>query len=138
MYHYLPVTCKNIVLINVQNCNFSDIWSKVLNNISNKKTKYHVLRGNGHLFVRALETGTQTNIWRAFLYRFAASANQFDIYRQCTYIVLILYCQKVQQLSYCRKRAETIVVLIVCECPHWSLRFSCYRFFSSPFNMKCI
>jgi ribose 5-phosphate isomerase RpiB len=77
MYHYLPVTCKNIVLINVQNCNYSDIWSNVLNNISNNKTKYHVLRGKGHLFVRALETGRQAKLWRAFLSRFAASANQF-------------------------------------------------------------
>ena len=77
MYHYLSVTCKNIVLINVQNCNFSDIWSNVLNNISNNKTKYHVLRGKGHLFALTLETGRQAKLWRAFLSRFAASTNQF-------------------------------------------------------------
>ena len=60
------------------------------------------------LFVRALETGS------LFLPCFAASANQFYIYRQCTYIVFILQCLKVK--NNCQtawKRAETIVVLII-------------------------
>jgi hypothetical protein len=42
--------------------------------------------------------------------------NKCDIYinRQCTYIVFILQCQKVQkQLPKCLRRAETSVILIV-------------------------
>ena len=34
--------------------------------------------------------------WQDFLVCFAANANKFYIYRQCTYIVFIMQCQKVQ------------------------------------------
>jgi len=45
---------------------------------------------------------------------FAASTNQFYIYRQCTYILFILRCQKVQkQVSNSLKIGEASVVIII-------------------------
>jgi hypothetical protein len=53
--------------------------------------------------------------WRGFLACFAASANQFYIFRQCTDIVFILQNRKVQNNSVpnCLKIAGTSVVLNV-------------------------
>jgi hypothetical protein len=47
-----------------------------------------------NLFVRALETGRIASLRRAFQACFAASTNEFNIYRQCTYIVFILQCKR--------------------------------------------
>lgn len=55
------------------------------------------------------------NLCQHFLACFAGSANKFDFYLQCTYIVLILHCLKVQSNhQILLKRAEdTNIVLIV-------------------------
>ena len=47
-----------------------------------------------NLFVQAFETGRKANIWRALLPCFVVSANKFYIFRQFTYFVFILHCQK--------------------------------------------
>jgi hypothetical protein len=55
---------------------------------------------------------------RVFLTCFAASGNELYIFRQYTYIVFIVVCQKPQRncQKTCLKRAETSVVLIVFDC----------------------
>jgi hypothetical protein len=58
-----------------------------------------------------LEAGRTASFRGAFLCRFAASAKQFYIYRQCTYIVFILQCTK--QLPYSPIKEETSVILII-------------------------
>ena len=58
-----------------------------------------------------LEAGRTASFRGAFLSRFAASAKQFYIYRQCTYIVFILQCTK--QLPYSPIKEETSVILII-------------------------
>jgi hypothetical protein len=57
----------------------------------------------------------KANLWRAFLSYFTASANEFYIFRQWTYIVFILQCQKKNpnQQQNCLISAEISVVLIV-------------------------
>ena len=52
-----------------------------------------------YLFVRALETGRKYGLWRTFLFCFAASANEFDILRECTSIVFILQCHQFFMVS---------------------------------------
>ena len=71
------------------------------------------------LFVQALETGRKGRLWRVFLTHFATSENN------CTYIVFILQCQKVQNnCQILLKRTETGVVLIIftgvlsCQCSY--------------------
>ena len=44
-----------------------------------------------NLFVRALESDRKANLWRTVLSCFATSENEFDIFRQCTYIVFNVY-----------------------------------------------
>jgi len=52
-----------------------------------------------NVFVRALETGRKTSLWRS-LSCFAANANECYIFRQCTCVMFILQCQKTQ--NYCQ------------------------------------
>ena len=54
----------------------------VINRLAAEKyTIYvHCLTKYINSFVRALETGRKLCLWRDILTRFAASANQFDIY----------------------------------------------------------
>ena len=79
-----------------------------------------------NLFVRALETGKK----RVFLSCFAASANEFDILRQCTYIVFILKCWKAQNNCQIVQRVETSVALVVFDdiLNLWNPCLYCYRF----------
>ena len=53
-----------------------------------------------------LKTDRKARIQRAFLACFAESANGFYIFRQCTYIVFIIQCQKAQNNSKMNKVPE--------------------------------
>jgi len=51
--------------------------------------------------VQALETDRKANLWQAFLSCFPASANEFDIFQQCTYCVYPEMLKSPKQLPNC-------------------------------------
>ena len=77
-----------------------------------------------NLFVQALETDKKNK-------PLATSANKFNFYQQCTYLVFITQCQKLQkQLPILSKTAEASIIStfsMVCSVTSASY---CYRFFS--------
>ena len=76
---------------------------------------------------------SKSRLWRAFLSCFTASANEFDISRQCTYIMFILQYQKAQNNCQIVQRKQKQASLLLCLL--WNPRLYCYRFVSS-LNMK--
>jgi len=77
--------------------------------ISGKNRQYTNIVGK---YKRSFRYSKKREPLGSFSGRFAASANEFYINRQCTYIVFILQCKKSQkQLPRYLKIAETRVVL---------------------------
>ena len=78
--------------------------------------------------VRALAASRKISLWRAFLSCFAAIANVFYIFRQCTYIVYILQCQSPKTTAklsnkLTNKRRSKVFDGVLCHVRAHTVRF---------------
>jgi len=109
------------------------ILNSSLYNLEKVDSILKYLIDNIHTLIYLYTLDRKASLWRAFQSCFAASANEFYIFWQCTYIVFILQCQKPQnncQIVY--KGTETSVILIIFWwCPLCSPYLYCYRFLPS-------
>ena len=86
---------------------------------------------------------TSFRIRRAFLYYFAASANEFCISWQCMYIVVILQCKKTKTIAKLLKRApkqasfKSYIDYFIAYTVTVSYRCSTFIRYKKSYNLVC-